>query len=131
MSGGSAGLPEPIPSFNWGAFFLPPIWGIAHGQWPGIFFLPLWVFVDNMLRNPNAPGAWGTVLGVSMAAVTLAFQAGFAANANRFAWQRVAGRVTPERFAGRQRLWAIAGALTVSGMAVWIVVFLRAAAGGA
>jgi hypothetical protein len=45
--------PAPIPRFNWGAFFIPPIWGVANGQWPGVFFLPLWVFIDNMLRGPQ------------------------------------------------------------------------------
>ena len=124
MTGGRDGLPEQVSRFNWGAFFLPPIWGVAHGQWPGVFFLPLWVFVDNMLRGPRPFGAWSVVLGVSMAFITVGFQAAYAYNANRFAWARTGGRVEPGVFACRQRAWGIAGILVTAAMAAWIVMFL-------
>lgn len=116
--------PAPIPRFNWGAFFIPPIWGVAHGQWPGVFFLPLWVFVDNMLRGPQPFGVWSVVAGWSIAAATLGAQAVYAANANRIAWHRVADRMTPEQYARRQRMWGVGGAFTVTGMAVWITLFI-------
>lgn len=119
-----AGPPAPIPRFNWGAFFIPPIWGVAHGQWPGVFFLPLWVFIDNLVRGPQPFGVWSAVAGWLVAAVTLGVQALYAANANRFAWPRFAGRMTPEAFARRQRTWGIVGAVTVAGMAVWITLFV-------
>lgn len=112
--------PAPIPRFNWGAFFIPPIWGVANGQWPGVFFLPLWVFVDNMVQGPHPFGVWNLVIGWSIAAATLGAQAVYAANANRIAWSRVAGRMTPEQFARRQRVWGIAGVIVIAGMIVWI-----------
>jgi len=116
--------PAPIPRFNWGAFFVPPIWGVANGQWPGVFFLPLWVFIDNMLRGPQPFGIWSVIAGWTVAALTIGAQTLYAANANRIAWHRAAGRMSPEQFARRQRIWAIVGALTFAGMAVWITLFM-------
>ncbi|MDF1541865.1 MAG: hypothetical protein RQ731_05260 [Anaerosomatales bacterium] len=116
--------PPPIGRFNWGAFLIPPIWGVANGQWPGVFFLALWVFIDNVLRGPQPFGIWSTVAGAVLAGVTIGAQALYAANANRIAWYRMAGRVSPERFARRQRLWGIAGGVTIVGMGVWITLFI-------
>ena len=116
--------PRPIPRFNWGAFLIPPIWGVANGQWPGVFFLPLWVFIDNVLRGPQPFGAWSAVAGWTLAALTAGAQALYAANANRLAWHRFADRMTPEQFARRQRIWGVAGVTTIAGMAVWITLFI-------
>lgn len=111
----------PIPRFNWGAFLIPPVWGVAHGQWAGVFFVPLWVFVDNMVRGPRPFGVWTVLLGYSMAAVTLGCQVAFAANANRLAWSRVAGHMALDEFVRRQRIWAVAGAFGVVAIAAWII----------
>lgn len=116
--------PAPVPRFNWGAFFIPPIWGVANGQWPGVFFLPLWVFIDNMLRGPQPFGIWSVIAGWTVAALTIGAQALYAANANRIAWHKFAGHMSPEQFARRQRIWAIIGVLTFAGMAVWITLFM-------
>lgn len=116
--------PAPVPRFNWGAFFIPPIWGVANGQWPGVFFLPLWVFIDNMLRGPQPFGIWSVIAGWTVAALTIGAQALYAANANRIAWHKVAGHMSSEQFARRQRIWAIIGVLTFAGMAVWITLFM-------
>ena len=116
--------PAPIPRFNWGAFFVPPIWGLAHGQWPGVFFLPLWVFIDNMLRGPQPFGVWSALIGWGIAGLTLGAQAVYAANANRIAWHRVADRMAPETFARRQRIWGLGGGVVIAGMSVWITLFI-------
>ncbi|MDY0087142.1 MAG: hypothetical protein RBS78_01090 [Coriobacteriia bacterium] len=116
--------PAPIPKFNWGAFLIPPIWGVANGQWPGVFFLPLWLFIDNVLRGPRVFGVWSTVGGVVLAGITIAAQTIFAANANRLAWHRFVGRLTPEQYARRQRAWGIGGIVTIAVMAVWITFFV-------
>ncbi len=110
----------PIPRFNWGAFLIPPIWGVAHGQWAAVFFVPLWVFVDNMIRGPRPFGVWSVVVGYAMAAVTLGFQVAFALNANRFAWSRVADQISPEEFRRRQRIWGVAGLAGAVAVAAWI-----------
>ncbi len=117
----SGGADVALPRFNWGAFLIPPVWGIAHGQWAGVFFLPLWIFVDNVLRGPQLLGAAGVVAGWLLAAATLGIQAAYAAHANEHAWRRAAGTVTVERFVRAQRRWAVAGALSIAFMAAAIV----------
>lgn len=101
---------DPVPSlprFNWAAFALPPVWGPAHGQWVGVIFLPIWLFVDNALSV--AGRSLGTAaVAVVIVALTLAFQAFFAKRANGVAWRRVCDRVGVEEFSRRQRLWAYA-----------------------
>lgn len=104
------GSTEPVPQlprFNLAAFALPPIWGPAHGQWTGVFFLPIWLFADSAIAN-----AWrGPAMAVAAIAIalgTLAFQAYFAKRANGLGWRRVCAEVTVEEFARRQRVWAIA-----------------------
>lgn len=113
-----------LPPFNWGAFLMPPIWGVAHGQWAGVFFLPAWAFVDNVLRGERAFGVWTLVLGAGMVLATLALQFAFARNANRVAWRHADGRLTVEAFVRRQRYWAVASALLAVGMAVWIWAYI-------
>ncbi len=112
-----------LPPFNWGAFFIPPIWGVAHGQWPAAFFLPAWVFVDNMIRTGGELTVWGKLAGWGMLVATMALQAAFARNANVVAYARVADRMSIEDYVRRQRAWAVVGAVTFVGMVAWIAAF--------
>lgn len=101
---------EPVPQlprFNWGAFALPPVWGPAHGQWVGVFFLPIWLFADSAIAAAGRNG-FTAVMGVFVAIGTLAFQAFFAKRANGVAWRRVCDRVSVKEFARRERVWAYA-----------------------
>lgn len=116
--------PEWLPRFNWGAFFVAPIWGVWYGLWAGVFFLPAWAFVDNVVRGPKAFGVWSTVLGWSMVAATLALQYVFARTANRALWHRTRGTLERDRYLRHQRYWAIGGAITVVAMGVWIALFI-------
>ncbi len=116
--------PEGLPRFNWGAFLMPPIWGVAHGQWAGVFFLPAWAFVDNVLRAERAFGVWSVVLGVLMVLATLGLQLAFARNADRVAWRRAAGRIDLATYLRNQRRWAIGCALLAAGMAVWVYAYI-------
>ena len=118
------GVPEALPRFNWGAFLAAPVWGVAHGQWAGVFFLPAWAFVDNVVRGPRAFGVWSLVLGWGMAAATLALQVAYAANANRVAWHRSRGTLDVARYLRAERVWAIGGAIIALGMAVWIYAYI-------
>jgi len=103
------GPDEPVPRlprFNFAAFALPPVWGPAHGQWVGVLFLPIWVFADDVastLGRGNMALAGAAVI----LPATFAFQAFFAKRANGLAWRRVAGRMSVDEFARRQRLWAM------------------------
>lgn len=122
-------LPESLPRFNWGAFLVPPIWGVAYGLWAGVFFLPAWAFVDNVIRGPEAFGGMSPALGWVMAAATLALQLAYAFTANRIVWHRSRGTLDIDRYLRHQRWWTIAGAVTVVVMGVWIALFI--AGGGA
>ncbi|MDH4139532.1 MAG: hypothetical protein OEV43_03070 [Coriobacteriia bacterium] len=123
-SGLDPALALELPRFNWGAFFIPPLWGLAHGQWPAILFLPAWVFVDNMIRKGGTTTVWAVAIGWGMLAVTVALQAVFATHANQIGYSRVAHRMSVGEFARRERVWAAVGAATLLVMVAWIVMFL-------
>lgn len=118
-----APLPE-LPRFNWGAFLIPPVWGVAHGLWAGVFFLPLWAFVDNAIRGTQGRAlwmqalAWGTLVG------TLTFQYEYARTANRLVWRRAAERMDLEHYVRRERIWAIGGVVVVATLAGWVGTYL-------
>lgn len=99
---------EPIPRlprFNWGAFAFPPLWGPAHGQWPGAVFLPIWLFLDNIVSTaPGRPPFVTAFAGFAVAA-TLGAQLYFAKRANGQAWRRVCDEMTVDEFVRRQRVW--------------------------
>jgi len=117
-----------IPKFNWGAFFVPPIWGIVNRQWWGVLFLPAWVFVDNMLRSESTLGAWTTLAGIGMAAATLALQAVYARLADSLALRRVRTIAEYDRYMRYRRAWAVVGFLVIVGMGVWITLFILSGA---
>lgn len=119
------GEPLPrFPKFNWGAFLIPPIWGVAHGLWAGVFFLPLWAFVDSAIRSTVGRAIWMQVVAWGTLVVTLAFQYEFGRTANRLAWRRASQRMTLDTYVRRQRLWAIGGAVVIIALAVWILIYL-------
>ncbi len=121
--GPAAPLPR-LPTFNWGAFFLPPIWGIAHGLWAGVFFLPLWVFVDNAIKGTAGRPVWMQVLAWLTLAGTLGFQYEYARTANRLAWRRACRRMEFLTYVRRERCWAVGGAVTIGVLGVWVALFL-------
>lgn len=113
-------LPE-LPSFSWAAFLVPFVWGPAHGQWVGLLFLPIWVFVDSILGTAGRGGAAAVGAAVVLAA-TLAFEWLFAKRANGLAFRRVITTQTAEEFTRRQRIWAIAAvpaAMLLLACAIW------------
>lgn len=99
---------EPIPQlprFNWAAFFLPPIWGPAHGQWAGAFFLPIWLFADSAIFSAVRQGGWFWVAAVVVFSGTLGFEYFFARRANGVAFRRVMASMTLAEYERRQRTW--------------------------
>ncbi len=97
-----------LPRFNLGAFLMPFLWGPGHGQWVGAFFLPIWLFMDSIVRTaitgPNALKVAATFVVVA----TVAFEAHFAKRANGLAWRRVYAKMTVDEFVRRERLWTVA-----------------------
>jgi hypothetical protein len=113
---------EPLPGFprfNWGAFFVSPVWGVAHGLWAGVFFVPLWVFVDNAVRSTIGQAGWVRALAWATAGGTLVFQYEYARMANRLAWRRACGRMTLEAYIRRERIWGAAGAAAILVLGGW------------
>ena len=118
---------EPLPSlprFNWGAFFMPPIWGIAHGLWAGAFFVPLWAFVDSAVRSTvDKPLAWRVAAWATLVG-TVAFQLEYARTANRLAWRRASAHMSLEVYLRRERIWAAAMGVLLLVFVVWGYAYL-------
>ena len=97
-----------LPFINWGAFFMPPIWGAAHGDWPCILFYPLWIFVDNLLFNAwQNPSVLSIVLAVITAVVTAVLMLGYARISSPRSAHRAAERGdTLEHYLAVQKRWA-------------------------
>ena len=62
-----------VPRFNVGAFFMPGIWGPAHGLWVSILFYPLWLLADNVFF---AAFSQRTVLACVLAGAVFVFMTG-------------------------------------------------------
>lgn len=98
-----------IPLLNIGAFFLPPIWGPAHGMWATILFYPIWLFADNMFYAAYAERSLlaivvAVVVGLVLAVLTLVF----ARLGQPFAAHRAASRgMDKEEYLKRERIWAV------------------------
>lgn len=99
-----------VPRFNVGAFFMPGIWGPAHGLWVSILFYPLWLLADNVFF---AAFSQRTVLACVLAGAVFVFMTGltlaFSLLGQPYAWHRAAARgVSKERYLAGQRIWAVA-----------------------
>ena len=122
---------EPVPSlprFNIGAFFMPPIWGPAHGQWVGALFHPIWLFMDSIVGTVNSGGIPTLVAAPTVIAITLAFQAFFAKRANGVAYRAVCDRMSVAEFRRRQFWWAVGcvpAAILLVAWALWFDVVVR------
>ena len=94
---------EGIPRFNIGAFFMPAIWGPAHGIWAAIIFYPLWLIAAFEQR---------TVLSIAIAvivfAITVAITVAFTLIGQPIAAHRAVSRgKTKEDYLKSQRVWAV------------------------
>ncbi len=102
-----------LPLINWGALFMPGIWGPAHGFWVSILFYPLWVFVDNLIFAAYSdPEPWkvaiAIIAGIGIVAVTIAF----ARVSQPFAAHRAANKgISREDYLKRERIWAVVCAI--------------------
>ena len=123
--------------FNWGAFFLPALWGVVYGVWP---IVGLWLvasiaplFLGIVV---GVTGSDGTVSIPSLIAITVISDAFLAyvrlwtgGSANKLYWERESRRLLADpaarpksdcvRFKTRQRTWAtwgVVGALISLGL---------------
>lgn len=100
---------EGVPRFNVGAFFLPPIWGPAHGIWVTILFYPAWMLVDNLLYAMYAdPSVMSVAVGLSALAILALVTVFFAIVSQPYAWHRAYGMgKTKQQYLSAQRKWAV------------------------
>ena len=98
-----------LPRVNWGALFMPGIWGPAHGFWVCILFYPLWLFADNLVFNAyKNPGTWQIVLAVVILAITIGLTIAFSIVSQPFAAHRAEARgISRETYLKRERIWAV------------------------
>ena len=112
-----------LPRFNLGAFLVPFIWGPAHGQWAGAFFLPIWLFADSVVASASGAGVIGVAAATVVVTLTLAFEVFFAKRANGVAFRRVCQRMSVGEFVRRERVWALASVPIAAGLITWVLWF--------
>lgn len=98
-----------LPRFNAGAFFMPPIWGPAHGFWATILFYPAWLVADNVLYATYLdPSVVNVALSVTVVLLLLGVTVAFALVSQPIAAHRAEDRgVSRETYLKRQRIWAV------------------------
>ena len=94
---------------NIGAFFMPAIWGPAHGLWVTILFYPLWIFMDNLFYSAYEDP---TPLMITVAVLVgiIGFIVTFvqAKISQKYALRRAIRQgLTKETYLKRQRIWAV------------------------
>lgn len=126
---GEGPMPALVQRFNWGAFLIPALWGVAYGTWTLValwaiaLLVPLVLSVMAGMTNGIAGVSASTAVGVTVASDALiAFiRLWSGANANRLYWQRESRRMDADpharprigvgRFLKRQQLWVLWGAV--------------------
>lgn len=99
--GSNAQVPEEIKRWNWGAFLLSWIWGIAHGVWLSLLALV-----------PYAGLIMAIILGIK---------------GNEWAWQAQHYN-SIEEFKEREHRWSVAGFIVFIVMIVMIILFMSSIA---
>lgn len=111
-----------LPKINWGALFMPAIWGPAHGQWLTILFYPIWIFADTCFVNAIFHGGVFILFALLVFLGTAAVTIFYARTAGQKAYVRVAHKMSLERYLKRERIWALVSAciaLVFIGLATW------------
>ena len=89
---------EGIPRFNIGAFFMPAIWGPAHGIWAAIIFYPLWLIADNTFYAAfEQRTALSIAIAVIVFAITVAITVAFTLIGQPIAAHRAVSRGNARR----------------------------------
>ena len=116
---------EGLLPVNIGAFFMPGIWGPAHGMWACILFYPLYLFADNLFYNAYMSSElWTLVLAVIAGVVLLLLHVAFARVSQPFAAHRAdnAG-VSRQKYQQRERIWAVVSIVLAIAALAWATYF--------
>ncbi|OLP17727.1 serine/threonine protein kinase [Leptolyngbya sp. 'hensonii'] len=101
----SVPIPPEIPAWNWGAFFLAPLWCLDHRLWwgtlPWAICLPMTVAAAAIPWNP------AVFLGL-FAAAHMGVASLLGIKGNQWAWQSKKWR-SIQQFKDQQRAWTVAG----------------------
>ena len=112
---------EGLPRMNWGAFFMPGIWGPAHGFWVSILFYPLWLIVDHLIFSAYVtPEPWKVALAVLAIAIIVGITVAFAIVSQPFAAHRAEAKgVSRERYLKRERVWTVVSLVLAIAALAW------------
>lgn len=121
-----------LPRVNWGAFFLAPVWGPAHGMWAAFLFFPAWLVADNVIYGAvSEPTALNVAFAVFIIAAIAVMTVVFAIVSQPFAAHRAeALGESREHYLRRQRVWAVVSAIIaviVVALATWYNLDMRPA----
>lgn len=110
-----------LPRMNWGALFLAPVWGPAHGMWAAFLFFVAWLFTDNVIYAATVePTVMSVALAIAMLVMLVGATVVFSIVAQPLAAHRAeAMGISRETYLRRQRIWAVVGIV----VAVAIVLF--------
>lgn len=132
---GAGDMPREAYRFNWGAFFLTPLWAIAHASaatigWWMVGILAT-ITIASML-TPTSAVATIAIAGSMASVIEIAVRLWVGVNANAWLWKRERARLeiiegsqprfTLAAYQIRQLRWMVAGAiitvLSMAGLAV-------------
>ena len=124
---GVGDMPASLDRFNWGAFFLMPLWGIVYGSsavlgWWLVGMTVTLLIASLIGETSSASAIAGASSASSVVEVGIRLWAGM--NANRWLWKRdrmrmealpgLRPRFSVTRFSARQMNWLIAGAIVTA-----------------
>ena len=112
---------EGLPLLNWGALFMPGIWGPAHGFWVCILFYPLWLFVDNLVFAAYTdPVPWKIAVAAVAVVIIIVLTIVFARVSQPFAAHRAENKgVSRETYLKRERIWAVVCLVLAIAALIW------------
>lgn len=94
--------------FNWGAFWLSFIWGIAHRSWLTLVILPVGLLSIVVGVTSIFLGPTGSAIRFAFNAINLGLAIWFGIKGNQWAW-RTRGLRTEAQFRKREKIWALFG----------------------
>lgn len=132
---GAGEMPRDAYRFNWGAFFLTPLWAIVHASAATIGWWMVGIFATITIASmltPTSAVATIAIAGSMASVIEIAVRLWVGVNANAWLWKRERARLeniegsqprfTLGAYQLRQLRWMIAGAVitlvSVAGLAV-------------
>ncbi len=129
-------MPDEIHRFNWGAFFLTPLWGIAYASHKVVSWWVLSVLLTVLIVSgvgESTSTATLAIIASAVQVVTIGIRLWIGMNANQWSWSREQARLgvvkgamprfSVETFRAKQTKWLAAG-IAITAMSLFSVVVL-------